>query len=329
MGNLPTIPNIYWLYWRFALRKFIQADHDCKKLRLILGLGRSGTTWAGNTLAKSTTPLRFLEEPLFHISPKLKFNSSTDHTAIGFSKTLPENHPIIQIYRIFCYKKNLRQLLPRQFVKREDQRFELAMVKEVHGLLATEALAERLHIPILIITRNIFSIIDSLVKAQTINTPYLINEYRLVQENTFLNFYFPEKLNQLKTAFLRINKVSNKTDRLLLEKLLTSFLITEMFEIINKKREDILLLSYEDLCRKPETSYEQIAEFFTMDYRKGDYLFQKEKGATDLSKDHYSVVRDTAKQLTKPLSVINRKIPFINDFFKDLQIDIHYIPARS
>ena len=66
-----------------------------------------------------------------------------------------------------------------------------------------------------------------------------------------------------------------------------------------------------------------------MDYRKGDYLFQKEKGATDLSKDHYSVVRDTAKQLTKPLSVINRKIPFINDFFKDLQIDIHYIPARS
>jgi len=316
--------DIYWLYWHFIFRKYGEVKFNHKKLRLVLGLGRSGTTWVGSTLAKSKTPLRYFEEPLFHINPKLKFNTPPDHTAIDFSENFPENHPLVRIYRIFCHQGMKHPFLPRQFVKRNDDQFDVVLLKEVHGLLGTEALAKILNIPILVITRDIFSVIDSLINAQTIDTPYLVNEYKLVQENDFLNYYFPKETKVLQAAFSQIDRVSDKEERLLLEKLITSFLITKMFEKISQKTKNILLKTYEDLCKKPNENYAQIAGFFSMDYREDDYIFRRKESTEDEGKGHYSLIRNTNQQLHKPLSTIHKKIPFINNFFQERQIDIHY-----
>jgi hypothetical protein len=318
--------DLYWLYWHFIYRKYNEVKFNHKKLRLVLGLGRSGTTWVSNTLAKTKTPLRYFEEPLFHINPKLKFNTPPDHTAIGFTESFSENHPLVRIYRIFCHPGIEHQFLPRQFVKRDDDHFDVVLAKEVHGLLGTEALAKMLNIPILIITRNIFSIIDSLIKSQTIYTPYLVNEYKLVKEKNFLSYYFPKKKKILQTAFNQINSVTDKEDRLLLEKLITSFLITKMFEKLSQNTKNILLKTYEDLCNKPNENYAQIADFFSMDYKEDDYIFRSKESARDEENDSYSLIRNTKKQLYKPLSTIHKKIPFINNFFKKQQIDIYYNP---
>lgn len=317
---------LYWLYWHFIFRKYNEGKIDHKKLRLVLGLGRSGTTWVTNTLVKSNTPLRYFEEPLFHINPKLKFNTPPDHTAIDFSEYLPENHPHVRIYRIFCHRGMNLQYLPQQYVKRNDAQFDTVLVKEVHGLLGTEALAKTLNIPILVITRDIFSVIDSLIMAQGIDTPYLLNEYKLVKENNFLNYYFPEKNKVLQSAFDQIDSVEDEEDRILLEKLITSFLITKVFEKISKKTKNILLKTYEDLCNKPNENYSQIADFFSMDYKKNDYIFSGKGSKRDEGKDHYSLIRDTKKQLYKPHSIIHEKISFINNFFKEQQIEINYNP---
>jgi hypothetical protein len=318
--------DLYWLYWHFIFRKYNEGKFDHKKLRLVLGLGRSGTTWVTNTLVKSNTPLRYFEEPLFHISPRLKFNTPPDHTAIGFSEYFPETHPLVRIYRVFCHRGMNLQYVPQHYVKRNDDKFDIVLVKEVHGLLGTEALAKTLNIPILVITRNIFSVIDSLIKAQAIDTPYLLNEYKLVKENNFLNYYFPEKNEVLQSAFDQIDSVADKEDRILLEKLITSFLITKMFEKISKNTKNILLKTYENLCNRPNENYSQIAEFFSMDYRKDDYIFSRKGSKRDEEKDYYSLIRDTKQQLYKPYSIIHKKISFINNFFKEQQIDINYTP---
>ena len=318
--------NPYWLYWHLIFKKYNEANFDHKKLRLVLGLGRSGTTWVGNTLSKSKTALRYLEEPLFHINPKLKFNTPPDHTAIGFSEYFPKNHPLVRIYRIFSHKGMKHRYLPRQFVKRNDAEFDVVVVKEVHGLLGTEALAETLNIPVLLITRNVFSIIDSLFRAQTFDTPYLVNEYKLVKENYFLEYYFPGEKKVLQNAFNQINSVTDKEDRLLLEKFITSFLITKMFEKISQKRKNILVKSYESLCHKPNENYAQIADFFSMEYKEDYYIFKRNESTIDEEKDHYSLIRNTKQQLCKPPLTICKKIPFINNFFKNQQIDIYYNP---
>jgi hypothetical protein len=318
--------DLYWLYWHFNFRKYNEKKLSHKKLRLVLGLGRSGTTWVTNTLVKSKTPLRYFEEPLFHINPKLKFNTPPDHTAIDFSEYFPENHPLVRVYRIFCHRGINLHYLPRQFVKRNDVRFEIVLVKEVHGLLGTEALAKKLNIPILVITRNILSIVDSLINAQAIDTPYLLNEYQHVKENRFLNYYFPGKNKVLQNTFKHIDSVADKEDRLLLEKLITSFLITKMFEKISQNTKNVLLKTYEDLCEKPNENYAQIADFFSIDYNKDDYIFSRKDSGRDEEKDHYSLVRNTQHQLYKPHSAIDKKISFINNFFKKQQIDINYTP---
>lgn len=316
--------DIYWLYWHFSYRKYDEVNFNHNKLRMVLGLGRSGTTWVSSTLAKSQTPLRYFEEPLFHINPKLKFNTPPDHTAIDFSENFPENHPLVRIYRIFCHQGIKHPFVPLQFVKRNDDQFDVVLVKEVHGLLGTEALAKILNIPILVITRNIFAVIDSLINAQTIDTPYLVNEYKLVKENDFLNYYFPKETEVLQAAFYQINCVTDKEERLLLEKLITAFLITKMFEKISQKTKNILLKTYEDLCNNPNKNYAQIADFFSMDYKEDDYIFEGKESIKDEDKDHYSLIRNTNQQLYKPLSTIHNKIPFINNFFQKQQIDIHY-----
>ena len=326
MNFIKAPKNLYWLYWHFIFRKYNEEKSSHKKLRLVLGLGRSGTTWVTNTLVKSKTPIRYLEEPLFHINPKLKFNTFPDHTAINFSEHFSENHPLARIYRIFCHQGMNLQYLPQQFVKRNDAQFDAVLVKEVHGLLGTEALAKTLNIPILVITRNIFSIVGSLIKAQAIDTPYLFNEYKHVKEDSFLNYYFPEKHKVLQNAFDQIDSITDKEDRLLLEKLITSYLITKMLEKISQNTKNVLLKTYEDLCNKPNENYAQIADFLSIDYKKDDYIFIGKEFGTDEEKDHYSLIRNTKHQLYKTYSAIDKKKSFINNFFKEQHIDIHCNP---
>jgi hypothetical protein len=130
----------------------------------------------------------------------------------------------------------------------------------------------------------------------------------------------------LQSTFDQIDSVADKEDRLLLEKLITSFLITKMFEKISQNTKNVLLKTYENLCEKPNENYTQIADFFSMDYKEDDYIFSRKESTRDEEKDHYSLIRNTKQQLYKPHSTINKKISFINNFFKEQKININYNP---
>ena len=57
---------------------------NTSKLRLILGIGRSGTSWITKILSLSVKNLRAFSEPLYRIMPEISLSSIDDRLAIDY-----------------------------------------------------------------------------------------------------------------------------------------------------------------------------------------------------------------------------------------------------
>ena len=89
--------------WQARLREAYPyhrpATENSGALRLILGVGRSGTTWVSQVLARMNRPCRLLPEPLFRLAPPLPFHQKWDHTAVNY-EPLARKHPLLSAYRL-------------------------------------------------------------------------------------------------------------------------------------------------------------------------------------------------------------------------------------
>ncbi len=89
-------------HWRWERRfkkrhpGLAQCPSDRSRLRLVLGLGRSGTTWLSRLLAATPTPLRFFSEPLPHFVPPIL--TKPDHGGISYRSHLPPEHRLLRAY---------------------------------------------------------------------------------------------------------------------------------------------------------------------------------------------------------------------------------------
>jgi hypothetical protein len=174
--------GLYHCFWKYRIPiKKSAIPMDTSSLRLVLGVGRSGTTWINRTLAKSSTPMVCLEEPMYHVIPTLCLSTGGDHTAIPFSLKINEkNVRLISTYRMLTSKSCRHQLLKiRSFpLHREDPNPKVMLIKEVHSLMATEFLAVELACPIILIKRNFITVTDSLMNFTGLDEPYLHGEFR-------------------------------------------------------------------------------------------------------------------------------------------------------
>jgi hypothetical protein len=199
-------------------------------LRLILGVGRSGTSWVSQVLARTRRPLRFYLEPLFHIEPPLSFHETEDHTAVGYGDIGP-SHPLLLAYRLVTH----RQFDGRQVkvMRRDDVGWELCLVKEVHALLGTEGLLRAWKTPALFILRDPVYVIDSLFAAQTLQTHYLGHEVEAVQAPAFLDRFAPRR----RETVLRLMAQAagrGPRERLILQRVICAQLLQDMFTVDRK-----------------------------------------------------------------------------------------------
>ena len=94
-----SLDSLYNSYWKLRTRPFFPSEpSDVSRLRLVLGIGRSGTTWIVNTLARVTLPIICFEEPLFHIRPKIRPLGGKDHTSTDL---VSDEHRIVKAYEIY------------------------------------------------------------------------------------------------------------------------------------------------------------------------------------------------------------------------------------
>ncbi len=311
---IPMIKNYYNKYWdiKFSL---IHSKLNIKqtaphKLKLILGTGRSGTSWMGKVLSKSQTSLRFFNEYLYHVTPKLRFSFKKDHTAIPYCQSLDDNHPLIKSYKVLTHPDyDLNKFLPKHLKKlmlRNDKNFSICLIKEVHSLLATEALLDKFKCHAVIITRNPIYVVDSLLCFRPLNDYMWDNESKYITDNLFLNTYFPQNNTTIK-KYIESNQ-GNKRQQIIMRKTLTVAVLNKMLEQIAKKFNFVLHIKYEDLCKNPQENFARAAEFLSLEF-KGEmekFLKKTMQKTKDSEKDHYSVFRDTKKQLNRPFKFLTR-----------------------
>jgi hypothetical protein len=287
--------------------QLVNTKVDTQKLRLILGVGRSGTTWLSRVLLETPTPIRFFMEGLYFVKPKLKFSEFGDFTAIHYSATLPENNSLLRIYRSFLAQQYYWSALGvNKHLQRNDSDWQLCVVKEVHSLLATEALLTYFNCPTVFVTRNPIYLIDSLFARDGLHTIYLCHESRWVFKTNFIKRFAPEHSKDIKRALQKVSKLEAR-QQIVLYKLLSVALIQLMFNKLFRYFPNICLVSYEDLCQNPQTLFPYLADFLGLnwDQKMQSFLMNTGNPKKVNTTEKYPVFKDTSKNSYREFQFLN------------------------
>ena len=291
------------------------------KLRLILGVGRSGTTWISQTLSRTTTPVRILGEPLFHFSPKLKFSNTNDHTAISYYAQISMLNRLEMAYRLLSSTKiEYSKYFSSKFLVRDDKNFKYILIKEVHSLLQTEFLVDRLKCPTILLCRNPLYVVDSLLDAQSLSTTYLKNEFNYILDQSLYELYFQDEKIRLKQCASKINALHESREKIILEKVFAIWIINCIFRKIGSTRDYVKVIDYEQVCINPDAYFLEMSNFLDFEYQVGSFNFSTTK--TTVSSP-YSVNRNTEVQIERDFRFLSSgDTSYINNFFEGFSITL-------
>jgi len=278
---------------------------DPAALRLVLGVGRSGTTWIANVLAHTDTPCRFFSEPLFHLKPSLEFQETGDHTAIDFKTRLPARHPLLSAYVALTARPFERDMLAVPTVlEQDDLDWTFCLVKEVHSLLAAPGILRAWKTPTVFVLRDPIYVIDSLFAAQTPDTIYLDHEVRAVQQDGFLNDVMPRRSSSVKLLFEAARGEAERK-RKIIQKLLCVHLVQTMFQVVANDYPFTAVLWYEDCCDAPADNLRSAAATLSIPWTRGnDEFLAATTAGNSTPADPYSIFRDPAAQRSRPFAFL-------------------------
>ena len=262
-------------------------------LRLILGVGRSGTSWVGKVLSKTTAPTRFFSEALFHVKPKLPYRQQAITRPSAITETLmlipcwpPTSCSRIRVSRMrICPAKNGMTRVGRM------------PGQGIHALLGSEALLRAWKIPVLFILRDPVYILDSLFAAQTLETNYLDHESAAVREAAFLDRFAPGVRDAVRKA-LSENANSPRRCRVMLDKLICIHLLQKMFTTLAAEFPQAKVFAYEDFCQRPVETFQAAARSLGIpwDEKMAAFLQESMRGNAKAEADPYAVYRNTSTQ---------------------------------
>lgn len=261
-------------YWDREIQTWHKVKSHPEKLRLILGVGRSGTTWIVNTLAQTKTPICCYEEPLYAINPPLVLSRYYDYTAIGYSReSNGDLERLLYAYQILCSdcESIFFEDMKKKKTLRNDNNCKYYLIKEVHALMATEFLVKNLSCPVLLIQREIITLIDSIMDHTGIELNYFRSEFESLQETKFLEDFFPHKMEIIVDIIGEIEQETDARKKSIYMKALVAYLFQEMFEIINIKYGNVMLVKYDDLIKDRDEYFSKISKFFKFEYQENSF----------------------------------------------------------
>ncbi len=315
----------YWYYKFRNIHPGLNLDQaKPKKLRLILGIGRSGTTWISRTLATSKTPLRYFEEPLHSINPALSLANVRSHTDIRFYKALPDIHRLVFAYKLLTVHDYAWNSLGLQrSLRRNDKNFNFCLVKEVHSLLATEAILDKFQVPAIIVIRNPLYIVDSLFDAQTLSSIYLVYQTKLIlRDPDFFKRYLPKISDKVYSSFKKIEGRTDVRKKTVQKRILMVSVMTKMLECVAESSKTVYLVRYEDICRFPERSFVNMADFLGLDWSKNSAEALINTMYYEGEDNHYSVKRNTRQQINRPFRFLTQdEIEEAREMLKHCKLD--------
>ena len=292
-------------------------------LRLILGLGRSGTTWLSSAIGQTETPIRFSMEGLLAFRPKVRLSRFKDRGAAPYVSSIDENHPLAKFYAsVAAEDLEVTQACMEGPIVRNDRDPHCTIVKEVHALLATEALVEHIQCPTVIITRDPLRIIDSLFARDGVQSHYLNRETeqflggRIVSKkgwrrtipasrrpaNTeLLARYFEGREDQVHRVAAFVRAQSDLRTRTVLAKIVTAGLMSDMLQQIAAESSHCRHVTYRQLCQQPLETVWSVADDFNIDCGERVRTFLRESTSRQTrSADKFPVYRDRFQIDGKP-----------------------------
>lgn len=286
---------------------------------VVTGIHRSGSTWVGNVLSKSST-VKYIHEPFNGICPSGVCTADFPYTYMHVNEENEEAfYPALS--DMFQLKYSLPAGLsaadsPASYLRlvkhytsslNDRLRNKTPLVKDPMAVLSAEWLAQEFDATILILVRHPAAFVSSC--------------YQLGW-----GFHFKHFMNQpilMDTYFLPFAaEIKEYTDgsHNLIERL--SFLWKLIYSVVADYRQrhpDWLIVRYEDICSDPTASFENILHYCNLEKTaKVSAFIEESTGATqpkDILNNIHSIKRDTRKQI----DVWKQRLP---------QTDVDFIRSR-
>ena len=294
---------IWWRIRALSLREYSK-DATSTRLRLVLGVGRSGTTWTARVLGNTSTPTRLLQEPLFHCRPRLNLTAGADHVAVAPMSRLHPGHRLLTAYRCLLQDKlPLSEVGRDKCIEREDPYWQVCFVKEVHGLLASEAVIRSLGCPTALVVRDPVMTVDSILRTNGFQSGYLEAEARHLLERATEEQIAPG-FGRLQSIARGLFGVASRRQQIVLRMFFVVVSLQLLFRRLDTEYECVRLLRYEDLCRRARTRFRSLAMDWGLIWDARAEAFLASCSTAPKTTSPYETRRIAAKQLTRTPSAL-------------------------
>jgi hypothetical protein len=201
-------------------------------IRLMLGVNGTGINHLTQLLSQALPNNHYINYPLAKFKPKLTLSNQGDRLAIPYHKELAADHPLNRVYRIYA-ERNLLETTHNVPQKDDDtSQYALLIMKEAHGLLATEALLRELKCHVLFYASDPVILAEEIFSREGLDTSYLDLESKAVMDFHFLKRFLARDLRAVLHAYKFIQRLPSGRQRRVQMKIFTITLIQHMFRML-------------------------------------------------------------------------------------------------
>jgi hypothetical protein len=201
-------------------------------IHLVLGVNGAGIEHLTQLISLALPNNHYIFHPLKKFDPKLTLSTHGDRLAMPYHKELTADHPLNRAYRIYIEKSLVKT--NKIFAQNKNEIFQntLLIMKEVHALLATEALLRELKCRVLFYITDPVILADQIFTQEGLETFYLGLESEAVMDSRFLKRFFSRDLHAVLHAYKLIQRLSSGDKRRVQMKIFTITLIQHMFRML-------------------------------------------------------------------------------------------------
>jgi glycosyltransferase involved in cell wall biosynthesis len=268
-------------------------ERDTSRLRLVLGLGRSGTTWSLEVLAQCDDRLRVFAEPLHHLRPKIALSDSPDRLAMHFADALSDRHDLMRAYADLSADHAPPTHPPSGALRADIDAPEAVLIKEVHALLATPAVLNGTRAKAVVITRDPMRVADSIFNCQGLDSPYLHHEFAACADSRLLHqIGTPAQTTRRLAIWNEIDRMRNPNNRRVYAVVWAAAVVQRLLERTAQREPGrVITMAYEHARVDPIAAFGRAAAHLGLRFGEQAEAFCEQTRSRDESLDPYSIYR--------------------------------------
>ncbi|MBW9257324.1 MAG: hypothetical protein K1562_06830 [Candidatus Thiodiazotropha sp. (ex. Lucinisca nassula)] len=211
-------------------------------IHLVLGVDGAGIGHFVQLLSQSLPEHHYIHYPLAKFEPKLTLSNQGERLAMPYQKILSADHPMSRVYRIYAERAQAERRYDLMAEEQEATPDPILILKESHGLLATEALLRELKCHCLLYVSDPVLLAEQMFSKEGMETTYLDFESEAVMDPAFLKRFLAKDLRPALHAYKLIQRLPSARQRRVQMKIFTIALIQHMFRMLAARYPELATL---------------------------------------------------------------------------------------